>query len=77
MSIGSGADQILQLKDGQQKAGIANLEAQAASHARFRDIAEALSTAETSRRIRNELIAGILALFFIVAFVSLLFFVIA
>ncbi len=77
MTIGSGADHLLQLNDAQQRSGIAGLSAKAASHAGFRDIEGAYSTPVISRRVRNEMIAGILAMIFTVAFVILLFFAIA
>jgi hypothetical protein len=76
MTLGSGADQVLQVKDGQTKATIAGLEAKAASQARIRDIKSGLADPATSRRIRNEQIVGILALISIVAFTLVLFLVI-
>jgi hypothetical protein len=73
MTIGS--DQIVQLEDAQTKARIAGLEANATSGLRFRDIQASLSRNDVARKIRNQEIAGIIALICIAILTYLVFFV--
>ncbi len=75
MTLGSGADQYLLVKDAQTKASIADGEAKAASGSRIRDIEGALSDPSTSKRVRDETYLGIIALICIVSAVIILFFV--
>lgn len=76
MTRGPVTDQIIIQKIAQSKAEIAGLEAKAASQARFRDIESALANPAIARRIRNEVIVGMLTLIVAVAVVIIVFFVI-
>jgi len=75
MGLGSGADQILVVKDAQTKASIANLETAASHQSRFRDIEAASTDTKVSRRIRNETVGGIVLLAIVAVAVFVLFFV--
>ena len=77
MTIRPGAEQIIIQKIASSKAEIAGLEAKAASQARFLDIEGALTNPAVARRMRNEVIFGILTLVVAVAIVFILFFVIS
>jgi hypothetical protein len=75
--MGSGADQIIPVKDAQSKANIASLETKAKSGSRVRDIEAAYSEPIAARRIRNEAIGGVVLLVCIVVAFFILFFVIS
>jgi hypothetical protein len=76
MPIISGPRQdALMLKDVRTKASIADLETKVAAQHRSRDIKGAHSDPTVARRVRNEAIAGILALILIGVFTYWFFFV--
>ncbi len=77
MTTGPGTDQIIIHKIAPTKAEIAGLEVKAASQARLRDVESALANPAVARRMRNEVIFGILTLIVVVAVVFILFFVIS
>ena len=66
---------VLAMKDAQTKTRIADAETKASSGVRFRDIEGALSNPDVARKIRNDMIAGIMVLAGIIALVYIVFFV--
>jgi hypothetical protein len=75
--MGSGADQILPMKDAQTRARIADSESEAVQSQRFIDVEAGISDPSVARKLRNQNIIGILVLVGIAVFIYLLFFVLA
>ena len=77
MTISRDPSRVVTLKDAPTKATIAGLEAKGTTGSRHhRDRLAAYSNSETSARLRNEVIIGIIALATAVAAVYVFFFVI-
>jgi len=75
MSLRSVANQIITLKIAPTKARIADMETKALFRSNTRDILAALSSKDVAKKVRNQAIAGIIALVCIAIFTYLLFFV--
>lgn len=76
MTIDTGADRIIAVKDAQTKAAIAGLETRARSGSRYRDKIASYSDGETARKLKNEVVIGVLALIVVLIVTYVFFFVI-